>query len=83
MPGSSGAQPQAWVLTSNALHAAQPQSCSPHALLLSQDICGLGTTGHDVQMQASRYSCLQIFVVHLVCILHPLRQQCIDQSSSC
>ena len=51
--GSGDVQPQAWVLTHDALHAAQPQSCPPCAALLSDDIGSLGTTGDDVQMQAS------------------------------
>ena len=57
--GSDSSQPQAWVLTSDALHSAQPRSCPPHAVLLGDELCGLGTTGGNTQMQASCCSCMR------------------------
>jgi hypothetical protein len=53
VPGDGNSQPQAWVLAGDALHSAQPQSCPPHAMLLGDELCGLGTTGSETQMQAS------------------------------
>jgi hypothetical protein len=53
--GSSELQPQAWVLSQDALHAAQPQSSIPCAALLSNDISSLGSAGENAQMQASQF----------------------------
>ena len=63
--GSGNAQPQAWVLTSDALHSAQPQSCSPHAMLLSDELSGLDTTGGQPKMQASCCSCMHVISASL------------------
>jgi hypothetical protein len=60
VPGSGNSQPQAWVLTSDALHSAQPQSSPPHAVLLGGELCSLSTAGGDTQMQASCCSCVHI-----------------------
>lgn len=56
VPGSGSSQPQAWVLTADALHMAQPQSCPPHAMLLGDELSGLSTAGGETQMQASSCS---------------------------
>ena len=56
-PGSDSSQPQAWMLTSDALHSARPQSCAPHAVLLGDELRGLSTSGGDTQMQAGYCSC--------------------------
>lgn len=65
VPSSGNSQPQAWVLTPDALHSAQPQSCSPHAMLLSDELSGLGTTGGKTKMQASCCSCMHVISASL------------------